>query len=437
MEEFAGGRRVSPHNQVSDQIDEINVLKLTLHGRLIGYLAGFQSGRNVLSFAGEFKDDPLRPTFSLITHPNFPHSEKLMSQPWVKNQRLHPVLSNLLPEGALRELIAQDLKTHIDNEFYIFSYLGQDLPGALVATSMEPRDVPMSVLTPHGQTKAIKFEAKTQENKFSLAGIQMKFSMKEKDGRYNLAKNGELGDWIIKTPSTKHKNVPLNEFTAMSLATLAGVDIPDIKLIELNKLDKLPQINLPDEKLAFAIKRFDRDGNTRIHMEDFAQVLVKYPHEKYDFANYEQIGKVIYDFSGDGLSDAQQLARRLLVNILLANGDAHLKNWSLLYQDQVTPRLSPAYDIVTTSVYIDNETQFALNLGKAKEWFTVTEDNFQYWANKSGIPWRALKPHLDDTMEKVRTLWPGALKNLPMEEEHKNKLKAHWLKLQADFRIEV
>ena len=125
------------------------------------------------------------------------------------------------------------------------------------------------------------------------------------------------------------------------------------------------------------------------------------------------------------------------MNILLANGDAHLKNWSLLYQDQVTPRLSPAYDIVTTSVYIDNETQFALNLGKAKEWFTVTEDNFQYWANKSGIPWRALKPHLDDTMEKVRTLWPEALKNLPMEEEHKNKLKAHWLKLQADFRIEV
>lgn len=428
---------MSPHNQESDQIDEINVLKLTLHGRLVGYLAGFQSGRNVLSFAAEFKDDPLRPTFSLITHPDFPYTEKLMSQPWVKNQRLHPGLSNLLPEGALRELIAQGLKTHIDNEFQMFSYLGQDLPGALVATPMEAKDVPMSVLTTHGQAKAIQFEDSNQENKFSLAGIQMKFSMKEKDGRYNLAKNGELGDWIIKTPSTKHKNVPLNEYTAMSLAALAGVDIPDIKLIELNKVDKLPQINLPDEKLAFAIKRFDRDGNTRIHTEDFAQVLVKYPHEKYDSANYEQIGKVIYDFSGNGLSDAQQLARRLLVNILLANGDAHLKNWSLLYQDQVTPRLSPAYDIVTTSVYINNETQFSLNLGKTKEWFSVTQDNFQHWANKSGIPWRVLKPHIDDTMEKVRTLWPEALKNLPMDEEHKNKLKAHWLKLQADFRIEV
>jgi len=106
----------------------------------------------------------------------------------------------------------------------------------------------------YGNAKAVQFTSNAEENKFSLAGIQMKFSMKARDGRYNLAKNTELGDWIIKTPSTIHKNVPLNEYTAMSLAALAGIDIPDIKLIELNKLDNLPQINLPNEKLAFAIK---------------------------------------------------------------------------------------------------------------------------------------------------------------------------------------
>ncbi len=419
-----------------ENIDEINVLKLTLHDRLVGYLAGYQNGRNVLSFADEFKRDPSRPTFSLITHPSFPNSKKLMSNPWAKSMRLHPVLSNLLPEGALRELISQGLKTHIDNEFQIFSYLGHDLPGALVATPMEPEDVPNTVLSTHGKVKAIKFDSNDKENKFSLAGVQMKFSMKEKDGRYNLTKNGELGDWIIKTPSTKHQHVPLNEYTAMRLASLADVDIPEMKLIELIKLDNLPQINLPDEKLAFAIKRFDRKGNTRIHMEDFAQVLVKYPQEKYNSANYEQIGKVIYNFSGDSLDDTQQFARRLLVNILLANGDAHLKNWSLLYQDQVTPRLSPAYDIVTTSVYIEDEKEYALNLGKTKKWYTVTEESFQYWAEKSGIPWRAIKPHIDDTMDKVRTLWPEALKDLPMVDEHKVKLKEHWLKLHTHFKIE-
>ena len=419
----------------TNSADEINVLKLSLHGRLLGYLAGFHNGRNVLSFAGEFKEDPNRPTFSLITHPDFPHSEQIMAEPWARNQRLHPTLSNLLPEGSLRELIAQELKIHADNEFHLFTYLGEDLPGALVAEPMEPKDVPNSVLTTHGKAKAVEFNKITRQNKFSLAGVQMKFSMKEKDGRYNLSKGDELGDWIIKTPSTKHKDVPVNEYTVMKLASLVGVGIPEIKLVELDKLDKLPQINLPNEKLAFAIKRFDRDDDVRIHMEDFAQVLVKYPQQKYNSASYEQIGRILYQFSGDGLIDAQQLARRLLVNILLANGDAHLKNWSLLYSDQVTPRLSPAYDIVTTSVYIDNERQYALNLGKTKDWYEVSVANFESWANRSEIPWRAIKPHLADTMEKARILWPDEMKNLPMNEDHKKKLKDHWSRLHEDFQI--
>lgn len=414
---------------------EINVLKLTLHGHLVGYLAGTKNGRNVLYFAKSYQSSTARPTFSLTTHPNFPRANKMLSEPWTTNQRLHPILSNLLPEGSLRELIAQGLKIHVDNEFHILSYLGMDLPGALVAEPMEPEDVPVHLFSSHGQVKAVKFDKLSQENKFSLAGVQMKFSMKEKDGRYNLSKDNVLGDWIVKTPSTKHKEVPANEFTAMTLASIIGIDIPEIKLVEIDQLDNLPQINLPDEKLAFAIKRFDRHNDQRIHMEDFAQVLVKYPHEKYNSSNYEQIAKILYQFSDDGLNDVQQLARRLLANILLANGDAHLKNWSLLYSDQVIPRLSPSYDIVTTNVYIENEQHFALNLAKTKAWYDVSYKHFEYWAAKSNIPWRAIKPHLDDAMEKARSLWPNALKDLPMNEEHKQQLRAHWQRLHEDFRI--
>lgn len=416
--------------------EQAQVLKLSLHGRLVGYLAGFSSGRNVLSFASEFKEDPSRPTFSLVTHPKFARAKKLLAGPWVRNQRLPPTVSNLLPEGALRELIAQGLKTHIDNEFQIFSYLGQDLPGALIATPMEPDEVPEAVVRNDQKAKLVKLQATEQGNRFSLAGVQLKFSMKEKDGRYNLTNTAGLGDWIIKTPSPKHKNLPLNEYTSMKLAALAGVDIPEIKLVELNKLDSLAQMNLPDERLAFAIKRFDRDGtNQRIHMEDFAQVLMKTPHEKYTGANYQQIGRILYQFSGDGLADVQQFARRLLVNILLANGDAHLKNWSLLYSDQITPRLSPAYDILTTSLYIEDEAEFALNLGKSKQWFEVTLGSFEFWAEKSNIPWRAIRPHLIDTIERARSLWPEALKDLPVDDTHKKALKIHWQRLQTDFKI--
>ena len=213
--------------------------------------------------------------------------------------------------------------------------------------------------------------------------------------------------------------MPLNEYTVISLAKLVGIHIPEIILVELNKLDNLPQINLPDEKLAFAIKRFDRapadqNQNKRIHMEDFAQILVRYPHEKYMSANYETVGKVIYEYFRDALTEAQKFARRLLVNILLANEDAHLKNWSLLYPDKVTSRLAPAYDIVTTNAYIEDETQYALNLNKTKHWNTVIMAHFKAWADKSGIPFRVVKPHLDETMSKAKELWPQALKTSPI-----------------------
>ncbi len=420
----------------TDAADKVAVLQLTIHGVLVGYLAGFKGGRNVLSFADTFRNDSGRPTFSLITHPKFPASAKLLEEPWQRNQRLHPVLSNLLPEGSLRELVAQGLKVHIDNEFHIFSYLGSDLPGAIEARPLDPEAVPDKVLQMLGKAQPVKFEKLAQQSKFSLAGVQMKFSMKEREGRYHLSRDDALGDWIVKTPSTRHKLVPLNEYTAMSLAELAGVDVPEIKLVELDKLENLPQINLPDEKYAFAIKRFDRDSDQRIHMEDFAQILVKYPHEKYAFANYENIGKVIYRFSGDGLADAQQFARRLLVNILLANGDAHLKNWSVIYPDKFTPRISPAYDIVTTSAYIENESQYALNLGKAKEWYAVSMLHFQAWAEKSDIPWRAIKPHLVDVLQRAGDLWPKALEALPMMDDHKDHLRNHWRKLHSDFKID-
>ena len=415
---------------------DVMVLKLTQHGSIVGYLAGFKDGRNIMTFAPEFANNPSRPTFSLITHPDFLHAEKLLTTPWIKRQRLHPILSNLLPEGALRELLAQGLKIHTDNEFQLFTYLSLDLPGALVATPMESKNIPDYVLQSGGQAKIVTISTKQSTNHFSLAGVQMKFSMWEKDGRFHIADSGVLGDWIIKTPSTKHKFVPLNEYTAMRLAEIAGVDIPDIKLVKIDTLENLPAINLPNEKFAFAIRRFDRAEEKRIHMEDFAQVLVKYPHQKYNSANCEQIGKILYQYSGDSLRNVQQFARRLLVNILLANGDAHLKNWSLIYPDTITPELSPAYDIVTTRVYMGDEKQYALNMGKNKDWYKVLFTHFRAWADKADIPWKAIKPQLTDTLDKARTLWPEALNDLPMDDAQKRQLKQHWRSLQSDFRID-
>ncbi|MDI4510959.1 type II toxin-antitoxin system HipA family toxin [Moraxella osloensis] len=430
---------------------KVRVLKLSLHNRLVGYLAGFDNGKNVLTFAQEFALDNNRPTLSLTTRPDFPFADRRLMEQWVHRQKINPILSNLLPEGALRLLLTQGLKIHPDNEFELLAYLGRDLPGALVVESIEPEAIPHYIFDiANGRESATLLPTSDLlpiYAHFSLAGVQMKFSMTHQRGRFtlpNTAKNSDLGDWIIKTPSAVHQGVAENEYSMMRLAKMAGVDIPNIKLVDLEQLDNLPTLHLPNEPYAYAIERFDRDkvienhatmNVSRIHSEDFAQILGKYPHDKYQGGNYNQIAQILYQYSQDGLADIKQLARRLLINILLGNGDAHLKNWSVIYPDGFHLRLSPAYDIVFTKAYIANETNLALNLGKRKNWYQIELTDFEYWAKKADIPWRVVKSELAEMLSIARTEWRNTLKNLPMLDNQKNLLLEHWRQLPSDFRI--
>lgn len=240
--------------------------------------------------------------------------------------------------------------------------------------------------------------------------------------------------WIIKTPSAIHKGVPVNEYTCMKLAESVGADVPEIRLIELNQLKNLPDIQLPNEQYAYGIKRFDRSDKGRIHTEDFAQVFSLFPSDKYQKVNYEQIGNILYRTSSERLKDIQQMARRLLINILLGNGDAHLKNWTLIYHNHILPRLSPLYDVVFTDPYI-KEDKLALNMAGTKQWFDISMRHFEIWAEKADVSWIIIKPHLLDVMTNARDQWPSLLQQLPMLNEHKEKLKSHWARLHDDFKI--
>lgn len=163
--------------------------------------------------------------------------------------------------------------------------------------------------------------------------------------------------------------------------------------------------------------------------------MAKYAHDKYEGGNYNKIAKILYQYSQDGLSDIKQLARRLMVNILLGNGDAHLKNWSVIYADGFNLGLSPAYDIVFTKAYIANETNLALNLGKRKNWYQIELADFEYWAKKADIPWQVVKLELADVMNVAREQWREKLNDLPMLHNQKDLLLKHWQQLHSDFRI--
>ncbi len=417
------------------RMESVEGLRLSLNGQDIGVLTHYSGGKNIFVFSPDYvalaKTE--RQTFTMTQLAN----EQYLSQPLINSQRLAPVFSNLLPEGALRDWMAHSLKVHIDNEFPLMAHMGKNLPGALQADPISAGNVPKWALDHREQVEAVQVDVEHSQGKFSLAGVQMKFSsVKNKDGRYNIGQDANSNSWIIKTPSTIHKYVPYNEYTAMRLAEFVGVDIPEIKLVELTQLDNLPDIQLPNEVHAYAIKRFDRQEGHRVHTEDFAQVFQVYSHEKYQKFNYEQIANALYQFGSQGLKDVQQMARRLLVNILLANGDAHLKNWSLIYPDSKRPMLSPAYDIVSTLPYVEGEQEYALNMAKNKNWYQADMASFEAWAKRIGAPWQAIKVHLEETLELARGHWLKMLTELPMDELHQQTLKAHWQNLHHDFRID-
>ncbi len=415
--------------------EQVEGLLLKLHGVEIGVVVHYASGRNVLTYAPSFVATPthLRDIFTLTQLSHRHYFDRVLSN----SQKVPPVLSNLLPEGALRAWVAQELGVHVDNEFPLLMWMGKNLPGALVTEPLGAGEVPDWALDHYEHIEAIQIDVRyTQQQRFSLAGMQMKFSsVRTRDGRFNINQTQGEDDWIIKTPSTVHKNVPYNEYSTMLLAQAIGVTIPEIKLVPLAELDNLPDIQLPDESFAYAIKRFDRQDGRRIHTEDFSQIFELYPQQKYLKKNHEQIADVLYRYSDDGLADVQQMARRMLANILLANGDAHLKNWTIHYPQNRTPRLSPVYDILSTLPYMHQETDIALNMAKIKNWYEIDLSHFRLWAERAGLPWQAIHPHLLQTIELARSRWPQMLKTLPMAEPHKKRLMAHWCQLKSDIRL--
>ena len=411
----------------------IEALDIRLYDKQVAVQTHYAGSRNRLIFSPDYIAIPSnrQETFTLAQLAGKNYFEQVRSY----QLRLDPVLSNLLPEGSLREWMAKQLKIHIDDEFALLACTGADLPGAISALPLAAQNIPDWALPENSRTEPVTLETSRYKLHFSLAGVQMKFSGIHQDGRYRIGSSDGNDYWIVKTPSTVHSHVPENEYASMRLAEAAGVDIPEIRLVPLSAVDNLPDIHLPDEKYAYAIRRFDRQQDKRIHSEDFAQIFALYPHNKYGSANYEQIGRTIYQFSRNGLADLQQMARRLLVNILLANGDAHIKNWSVVYPDRVYPELAPAYDIVSTFPYIPDETEIALNLARQKNWYICSMEHFEKWTKRIGAPWPAIRVHLVDVMTKARDIWPNLLGELPMEEKHKISLQSHWNKLHPDFVI--
>ena len=396
--------------------DAVSVLEVLLHGQSIGTLTRTAGDTTLFAFNSRYIEDEARPTLGL----SFKTQDSVLrTQLRPYHIRLMPFFSNLLPEGHLRQYLAERGEVHPDREFFLLWLLGQDLPGALRIQPAEGDSLPPAYAREAGaESNAERTDPNvSQALRFSLAGVQLKFSaITNADGGLTIPAKGVGGSWIVKLPSERHAGVPRNEYSMMTLATKLGMNVPRVKLVDIREIENLPSgLGQLREHEALAVERFDHhpDG-TRVHMEDFAQVFDLYPANKYKKASSMNIARVLGIETPQ--EDVQEFIRRLVFNALIGNSDMHVKNWSLIYPDRRRPRLSPAYDFVTTTAYIPDETS-GLKFSRSKHYKDLTLDELAHLADRAHLPEPLVLNAAKEIVQCFREAWSQEHSNLLLSQD--------------------
>lgn len=202
-----------------------------------------------------------------------------------------------------------------------------------------------------------------------ISGFQPKVLVPDSQSSVTEKTSLTTSDLIVKSAGDDYPFLAQNEFLCMEVARIADIDVPDFWLSEDGKL--------------FIMSRFDVQKNQQMGLEDMAVLMGKSSEEKYQ-GSYEGIARAIDIFCGSNSPESKQrLFGYVALSCLVRNGDAHLKNFALLYDTpNADVRLSPLYDVVTTTVYeiVNSRTEatrtdrtLALNLNKSKAYPLLEE----------------------------------------------------------------
>ena len=391
---------------------DISVLEVRLYDEPIGTLTRVEGDRTIFAFNEEYVNDPQRHTLGLRFKDAY---GELITEFKMRQTKVMPFFSNLLPEGHMRRYLADMANVNPEREFFLLWVLGQDLAGAITVVPADGEDLPP---TAQRNLEGDESGERNEDSvlRFSLAGVQLKFSaVNEATGGLIIPARGMGGSWIVKLPSREYEQVPENEFSMMTMARLVGIDIPAIQLIDVNSITNLPAGIDSLGGNAFAIERFDRlsDGS-KVHIEDFAQVFNVYPHNKYKKASFRDIAEVVGIESSD--EDISELVRRLTFNSLIGNSDMHLKNWSMMYPDRHNAALAPAYDFVSTTPYIPDDNA-ALTVSRTKRFDGFSEDELSHLSARARLPERMVIESARETVELFRQHWNSEKHNLRLTQE--------------------
>lgn len=256
----------------------------------------------------------------------------------------------------------------------------------------------VSHILPYETIPSEPFREQFYENRtaMSLSGAQSKYSVLIDNGLFRLTRRGEQGTYILKPALADFENPfnsPANEHLTMQIASqVFGIETAKCGLCFTEHGEQ-----------AYLVKRYDvNPDGSKIQQEDFASLAGLSAanfgaNYKYDALSYEDIGVLIKKYLPAWRIEVVKFFDLILFNFLFANGDAHLRNFSILKTTDGDYKLAPAYDLVNTLIHIPNDSIFALRKGLYNGWkdHYVTGTDFLECAKRIGVTDKVAKTELD------------------------------------------
>ena len=274
---------------------------------------------------------------------------------------LHPVFDMNMPEGYLFEMLKNHLSKQygVINDFSVFSYLCNNIESRLTyqsnIESQRFAEFDLEDILHNDDEDSFVKLVRTYLGKNAVSGVQPKTLalINDKDSL-------STKEYIIKTWGSEYPELALNEYFCLQALQAAGVDTPNAQLSDNNKFLLVERFNL------------DQMSGEYYGFEEVLTLLGKDRKEKYN-GSYEQVAKIIYDVVDNKNESMEALYKTIVMSYLLKNGDAHLKNFGVLYDaDMTNIRISPSYDVVNTCVYLYKDKPALTMLGK-KIWLGKKE----------------------------------------------------------------
>ena len=273
---------------------------------------------------------------------------------------VRPFLDGLLPEGQSRLAVAEHFNVLASDTYALIRAIGRDCAGAVVIQPAdEPAPPPPSTLQakPLIERDITELVANLrtaplgigESVRISLGGVQEKLLLtRMPDGVWGLPVDGAPTTHILKPEIPRFPRMVENEGFCMRIARHLGLSVASVEVMKLGS------------RKVLVVERYDRivhpDGTVeRIHQEDFCQATATIPDHKYEEDGGPSLRRIAGLLQAIAPSDAlDDLLRAVTMNVLVGNGDAHAKNFSLLHQPSGALTLAPVYDLLSTLHYGDD-----------------------------------------------------------------------------------